>query len=76
MRIHHHLLSRLAPLCQTISRREILFLFEAYAALLRAGTEVALDEQWRYQVEANGGLLLSIDGIQPDKGSETIYTGA
>jgi hypothetical protein len=73
MRIHHHLLSRLAPLCQTISRREILFLFEAYAALLRAGTEVALDEQWRSQVEANGGLLLSIDGIQPDRGNETIY---
>lgn len=71
--IHQHLLSRLAPLSQTISRREILFLFEAYTALLRAGTEVALDEQWRSQVEANGGLLLSIDGIQPDRGNETIY---
>ena len=38
--IHRLLMQRLAPLAQTISRREILFLFEAYTALLRAGTEV------------------------------------
>ena len=30
--IHQHLLKRLVPLEQTISRREILFLFEAYTA--------------------------------------------
>ncbi len=24
-------------------------------------------------MEANGGLIISIDGIQPDKGNETIY---
>jgi hypothetical protein len=28
---------------------------------------------WRAEVEANGGLLLALDGIQPDKGHETIY---
>lgn len=71
--IHHRLQQRLAPLHQTISRREILFLFEAYTALLRAATEVSHDQEWRDVVELNGGLLLSIDGIQPDKGNETIY---
>ncbi len=71
--IHQSLLQQLAPLEQTISRREILFLFEAYAALLRAGTEVSHDEAWKEQVRKNKGIVLSIDGIQPDKGNETIY---
>ena len=71
--IHRSLSQQLAPLDQTISRREILFLFEAYAALLRAGTEVNHDEAWKEQVRKNKGILLSIDGIQPDNGNETIY---
>ncbi len=71
--IHRLLTAGLAPLGQTISRREILFLFEAYTALLRAGTEVSQDAAWQEQVRENKGLLLSIDGIQPDKGNETIY---
>jgi len=71
--IHQNLTRRLQALGQSISRREILFLFEAYTALLRAGTEVHQDEDWKEQVRKNGGLLLSLDGIQPDKGNETIY---
>ncbi len=71
--IHRALSKQLAPLAQTISRREILFLFEAYAALLRAGTEVNQDAAWKEEVRENKGLLLSIDGIQPDHGNETIY---
>jgi hypothetical protein len=71
--IHQSLSQQLAPLQQTISRREILFLFEAYSAVLRAGTEVAHDEAWKEQVRTNKGIVLSIDGIQPDKGNETIY---
>ncbi len=71
--IHQSLSQQLAPLQQTISRREILFLFEAYTALLRAGTEVSDDEAWKEQVRKNKGILLSIDGIQPDAGNETIY---
>ena len=71
--IHRYLSEQLAPLEQTISRREILFLFEAYAALLRAGTEVSHDEAWKEQARKNKGIVLSIDGIQPDNGNETIY---
>jgi hypothetical protein len=38
--IHREVSQRLEPIGQSISRREILFLFEAYSALFRAGTEV------------------------------------
>jgi hypothetical protein len=71
--MHQVLIERLAPLGQSISRREMLFLFEAYTALLRAGTEVSQDAEWRAEVLTNNGLLLSVDGILPDKGNETIY---
>jgi transposase len=56
-----------------ISRREVLFLFEAYSILLRAGTDVAHDTAWKQQVDENKGILVSIDGIQADAGNETIY---
>lgn len=56
-----------------ISRREVLYLFDAYCTLLRAGAAVADDQEWREQVQHNGGLIISIDGIQPDIGNETVY---
>ena len=31
------------------------------------------DKEWFAQVEKNGGMIVSIDGIQPDKGNETVY---
>lgn len=71
--IHEELRKRLAPLAVTISRREILFLFETSSSLLRAATEAKEDGEWKRQVLVNEGLLLSVDGIQPDKGNETIY---
>jgi transposase len=71
--VHEELLRRLAPVEVRISRREILYLFEAYSTLLRASSEVKADQPWLAQVEQNGGIIVSIDGIQPDKGNETIY---
>ncbi len=71
--IHQQLLERLAPLGVTISRREILYLFEAYCTLLRASSEVQEDQEWLLQVKKNGGIIVSVDGIQPEKGNETIY---
>jgi hypothetical protein len=44
--------------------------------LLRAAHERREGPEWEVwveQVQANGGLILSIDGIQPDKGNETVY---
>src|SRR6266536_1343019 len=70
---HQAIQARLAPFTLTISRRETLYLFEAYCTLVRAAEEIASDSAWQDQVHANGGLILSIDGIQPDKGNETVY---
>jgi hypothetical protein len=70
---HQSVQERLTPLDLSISRREVLYLFDAYCTLLRAAHEIADDLTWQAQVRTNGGLILSIDGIQPDKGNETVY---
>src|SRR5918997_272987 len=70
---HQALQTRLDPFDQTISRREVSYLFDAYTTLVRATHEVADDTAWHEQVRRNGGLVISIDGIQPDKGNETVY---
>jgi len=71
--VHQELLERLAPLGVTIARREILYLFEAYCTLLRASSEVKDDQEWLLQVKKHGGIIVSVDGIQPEKGNETVY---
>jgi hypothetical protein len=71
--IHGELLKLLAPLGMKIARREILYLFEAYSTLLRASSEAKDDLEWLAQVEKNGGIIVSVDGIQPEKGNETVY---
>src|SRR5947208_5739704 len=70
--VHQELLKRLEPLGVKIARREILYLFEAYCTLLRASSEVKEDQAWLAQVKKNGGIIVSVDGIQPDKGNESI----
>lgn len=71
--VHRDLQERLRSLGVQISRREILYLFEAYCTLLRESLQVKDDQAWREQVQKNGGIIVSVDGIQPDKGNETIY---
>jgi len=71
--VHQELLERLEPLGVKIARREILYLFEAYCTLLRASSEAKDDQSWLAQVEKYGGIIVSIDGIQPEKGHETVY---
>jgi hypothetical protein len=71
--IHQELLTRLEPLGVKIARREVLYLFEAYCTLLRASSEAKDDVEWLAQVEKNGGIIVSVDGIQPEKGNETVY---
>jgi hypothetical protein len=67
---HQAVQERLVRYQVTISRREVLYLFEAYCSLLRAAQGWRADPPWRAAVEANGGLLLALDGVQPDKGQE------
>jgi len=71
--IHQELLKRLELLGVKIARREVLYLFEAYCTLLRASSEAKDDQEWLAQVEKNGGIIVSVDGIQPEKGNETVY---
>src|SRR5712691_2497232 len=71
--LHQELLKRLEPLGVKIARREMLYLFEAYCTLLRASSEVKDDQEWLSQAEKNGGIIVSVDGIQPEKGNETVY---
>jgi len=71
--IHQEVLKRLAPLEVKIARREVLYLFEAYCTLLRASSEAKDDMEWLAQVEKNGGIIVSVDGIQEDAGNETVY---
>lgn len=71
--IHQELLKRLEPAGVKIARREILYLFDAYCTLLRASSEAKDDGEWLAQVEKNGGIIVSVDGIQPEKGNETVY---
>jgi len=71
--VHQELLERLAPFGVRISRREILYLFEAYSTLLRASSEAKDDLEWLGQAKKNGGIIVSVDGIQPEKGNETVY---
>jgi hypothetical protein len=70
---HQELVSRLAPLGASVSRREVMNLFDAFCALLRASSECKEDKEWLSQVEKNKGIIVSIDGIKPDNGNETIY---
>lgn len=55
--VHEELLERLAPLEVRISRREILYLFEAYCTLLRASSEAKDDREWLGPVQKNGGII-------------------
>src|SRR2546429_1736832 len=71
--IHQEVLKQLEPLGVKIARREILYLFEAYCMLLRASSEAKDDVEWLAQVQKNGGIIVSVDGIQPEKGNETVY---
>src|SRR6266705_1674245 len=71
--VHQEVQDRLAPLGVTISRREILYLFEAYCTLMRASSEAKEDQEWLAQVKKNGGIIVSVDGMQPEKGNETVY---
>lgn len=55
-----------------ISLRSIQYLWEAYLHLVSA----SLPDQVnliRPVLEKNGGMVLSIDGIQPEKGHDTLY---
>ena len=55
-----------------ISERQVLNLLANFLALLRAGQGAKI-AQLRDKWQALGGLVLSIDGLKPEKGSPALY---
>ncbi|MBV7330987.1 transposase [Chloroflexi bacterium TSY] len=56
----------------TISERQVLNLIGTFLALLRAGQPAKVVNQQK-KWKRLGGLILSIDGMQPEKGSPALY---
>jgi hypothetical protein len=55
-----------------LSERHVQNLIEVYLALLRASQQ-DLREGLARTVQAHGGLVLSLDGLQPEKGNEQLW---
>lgn len=68
--IHQNLCQREIPL--QISEREVQCLFEVYLTLSACSHGARLS-RYRPQIEANGGLILAIDGAKPEKGQPDLY---
>lgn len=55
-----------------VSEREVQNLYELYLALLKCSHPERLAEL-RPVMAANGGIVVSLDGIQPERGNETLW---
>jgi hypothetical protein len=54
-----------------ISRSEINLLYQAYLALTTTSRQQ--DTAYLEKIQANGGIVLALDGVQPEKGNETLW---
>ena len=54
-----------------ISEREVYELLEVFYALLELRCPV--DDDYRAEVESNGGIVLSIDGVKPEWANDVLY---
>ncbi|HWR07418.1 hypothetical protein [Sporomusa sp.] len=55
------------------SERNAQRLYERYLALLRSSVTDYTKKVLQEVVKTNGGIMLSMDGVQPEKGNETLY---
>lgn len=55
------------------SERNSMRLYERYLTLLRASVTDHTRFELERVVEENKGIMLSMDGVQPEKGNETLY---
>lgn len=56
-----------------ISDREVEKLYEKYEHLLQMDSHAKREETYQACMEKFGGIVLSMDGVQPAKGNETLY---
>ena len=66
--IHTDLLARNID----ISERNVEYLYNAYLILMKCSLPERLS-QIRPLIDKNGGIILSIDGLQPEKGNDMLY---
>lgn len=55
------------------SERYAQTLYERYQTLLSASLDEHVKQTLAETTEENGGIILSMDGVQPEKGNETLY---
>jgi hypothetical protein len=55
------------------SERHAQNLYERYQTLLSASLDDHVNKVLAETTEQNGGIILSMDGVQPEKGNETLY---
>jgi len=55
------------------SERNSQRLYERYLTLLRSSVTGHVKEELKQVVEMHGGIMISMDGVQPEKGNETLY---
>ncbi|TBL67336.1 transposase [Paenibacillus thalictri] len=55
------------------SERNSMRLYERYLTLLRASVTEQVRLELERVVQVNKGIMLSMDGVQPEKGNETLY---
>ena len=56
-----------------VSERHVQKLYERYTLLLRASADEYHKNLLQETVDVHGGIILSMDGVQPEKGNETLY---
>jgi hypothetical protein len=55
------------------SERNSQRLYERYLTLLRSSVTEFVMEELKQVVDQHGGIMISMDGVQPEKGNETLY---
>ncbi|QJD81964.1 transposase [Cohnella herbarum] len=55
------------------SERNAQRLYERYLTLLRSSVTEFVKEQLKQVVDLRKGIMISMDGVQPEKGNETLY---
>jgi hypothetical protein len=55
------------------SERNSQRLYERYLILLRASVTDHIKRTLKHVAEEHGGIMISMDGVQPEKGNETLY---
>uniref|UniRef100_UPI001D134FC1 transposase n=1 Tax=Cohnella sp. REN36 TaxID=2887347 RepID=UPI001D134FC1 len=78
LRFKHH--QTIAEITEELTRRGIatsvrnsMRLYERYLTLLRASVTEQIRLELERVVQQNRGIMLSMDGVQPEKGNETLY---